>query len=187
MNLDLEFDLFWQYPILLLLLAKAFDLEVYNEKIEPMYKDWLLYLISVLPGLHSHRIYMAYALSEMNKRIKVKAVEEHIRTLLFSVNLSTLKNEINSYANNIRYGWLGIAFLLKRMEENLTDKENDFFRIHIFRKEIVNMYKPYLIQTIEDLSEREKNRIAKPPQYGIALGWAGIGILLLLCPDILDV
>lgn len=187
MNLDLEFDLFWHYPLLLLCLAKAFDLDVYNEKIEPMYKDWLLYLLSVLPGLHAHRIYLAYALSEMNKRIKIKSVDDHIRTLLFSVDSGTLKNEINSYADNIRYGWLGIVLILKKMDENLSDIENDFFQIRTCRREIVDMYKPCLLKRIDELYEKEKDNAMKPQQYGIALGWAGIGLLLVLYPDILDV
>lgn len=182
LNLDVEFDLLRPYPLLLLCLSKALELNLYNEKIIPTYKDWLLYLETVLPGLHSHRVYMAYALSEMNKHIRIKSVENHINTLLYSVDCETLKSEINPYANNIRYGWMGIVWVLKQMTNNLSESNANYARINTIRCEIVEKFKPELIEKIESLATKKRSN-TEMEQFGLSMGWAGIGLLLLQYPD----
>jgi hypothetical protein len=108
----MNFDLFWRFPIILYGLAEAFKLNIYNEKIEHMLKQWSCSLQNYLPSLHINRLYIATSLSMIDKLIPQIGLKKQIQTLLFATDFKILCAEINVKLLNIRYGGIGAELIL---------------------------------------------------------------------------
>lgn len=172
---EMHFDLFWRFPMMLYGLAEAFKLNIYNEKISSMFRQWLPYVEAYLPSLHINRLFMAVALRHICLQIPDKRLEKQAQVLLFATDFERLKTEVDHSAFNIRFGWPGVAWLLSLASTEIP----------------VTWPNQALIgQTFREVTERHEgesenlqvHRADGAQQYGLALGLPGLGLMELMWP-----
>ena len=180
---ECSFDLFWSLPVLLLTLNKALDLNVHNEKIFVMIDQWMYYLNTHLPGIHSHRLSLALSLFHMNKKLNRKDVDKLIHLLLFSVDFDIFYKEVNPYVFNIQYGWYGIVLLLHHAKKIFNSEHPHYNMLEQFRLKIIDICKT---SSEEEIISGFKTHYEKKLtiNFGLANGLSGIGLLYLLYPEI---
>ena len=180
---DVRFNLLEDLYILLRSLNDAFTLNVYSEKILNMFKQWETYFISYIPCLHINRLYLASVLFQTNKLLKSEKISRHIRTLLYSVDINQLESEIDiQKINNIQFGYLGFLFVLSRSIQVFDSTYTNYQQLIDFKQKITSQHNNRLIDALNET----KNTGNAYTQYGLAEGWAGVGLLLLLQPDLLE-
>jgi len=176
---EIQFDLFWRFPIILFGLKEAFKLNIYNEKIRIILRQWLPNFEVYIPSLHTNRLFLSVVLKQIYSIIPDKRFEKQIQILLFATDFEVLKTEIDYTVLNIRYGWRGVALLL-----------------NFAKKEIPTNWptQQKICQTYQTVTKRYKNPQENLPQkilegsfmqYGLTLGRSGVGLTELLWPGIL--
>ena len=109
---EINFDLLWRFPVMVYGLCEAFKLNIYNEKISCMVRQWIPNLEAYVPSMHINRLYLAVALMHTHSLISFPRLEKQIQILLFGTDFNTLVTEINPEQKNIRFGWPGFIILL---------------------------------------------------------------------------
>jgi hypothetical protein len=167
--------------VLFLVLKKALELNIYNEKIRDMTDQWLYYLSSGMPGIHSHRLYMALALHEINRNLCLPGIERQVKILLYASDFEQLKYEVNPDALGIKTGWMGQALILKKASETFDCQYPNYAVMEKTRIEIVKACNDRYEKKILELLNRPDHDGA--PDAGLS-GAAGTGLLYLLYPEI---
>jgi hypothetical protein len=176
---DISFDLFWRYPAMLYGLKEAFKLNIYNEKIICMIRQWLPYFEAYIPSLHINRLYIAVALKQISFITPDNRLEKQIQILLFTTDFEVLKTEVNHNEINVRIGWTGVAWLLNFASKELQPDYSNYPLINQTYCEIIEKHK----DQIENLQQNSQS--GSSSQLGLSLGLAGIGLMELLWPGIL--
>lgn len=177
---DINFDLFWRFPAILFGLHNAFKLNIYNEKIICMVRQWLPYFETYLPSLHINRLFLAVVMKQITSQIPDKRLEKQIQILLFATDFEVLKTEVDHNIINIRIGWPGVAWLLNVASKELTpDLPNYQF--------ITQTYYSIIDRHSDQLEKRQQSiPVETSIQYGPGLGLTGIGLMELLWPGIIS-
>jgi len=177
---ELQFDLFWRFPVMLYGLTEAYKLAIYNEKIRCMIRQWLPYFEAYIPSVHINRLYFAVMLKQIGELMSEKRLEKQAQILLFSTDFNILKTEVDHSILSIRFGWPGVAWLLKLASNELPTDWINHLEIGQTYLEIVKKNLSQLENLSANLSE------GVPIQFGISTGLAGIGLLDLLWPGVLS-
>jgi lantibiotic modifying enzyme len=178
---EMQFDLFWRFPVMILGLEEAYKLTVYNDKIVCMFRQWLPYFEAYIPSLHINRLFLAVALKQINELMTDKRLEKQIQILLFATDFEILKTEVDHEALNLRNGWPGVALLLNIASKELPSDMPNYQLIEQTYKTIIERHN----DTFENLSLN--NQDATSQEFGLALGLSGIGLTELLRPGILSI
>lgn len=134
---------------------------------------------SYIPSMHINRLYLATVLSQLNTILPNKRLEKQIQILLFATDFEVLKTEVDPGASNIRYGWPGFVWLLRKASQILPATYPNQQLIASTCIEITTNYKTTLDNfQINNISDNSK-------LFGLSEGFAGIGLMELLWPGIL--
>ena len=69
--------------------------EFYKEKTNRILKDISSYTLSKIPIIHANRLNLLYAMDNINKKIKIKGWDEHIKLLVREINVEKIiENEL---------------------------------------------------------------------------------------------
>lgn len=177
---EICFDLFWRFPVMLFGLAEAFELNIYNEKIRCMIKQWLPNLEAYIPSMHINRLYMATVLTKINELIPHKRLEKQIQILLFAIDFEELKTEVDPHALNIRFGWTGFVWVLEQAKKIIPSTCPNYELIGSTANEIKLKY----VGSMEIMIERSFKE--NSGQFGLGNGIAGIGLMELLYPEVFE-
>ena len=175
---DFFFDLFWRFPVMLFALSEAFNLNIYNQKIICMIRQWLPNFEAYIPSLHINRLYLATVLRRIHIQIPESRLERQIRLLLYSTEFKALLSEIDIELKSVRYGLPGFMIVLDQaarlipagypnyneLIESLKVLRNDFVKS-------INSFNP------EDF---------KPKQvmYGLSEGITGLALMAILLSEL---
>jgi len=188
-NKDMNFDLLWSFPVMLYGLTLAHELNIYNYKIEYMITQWLDNLEVLFPSLHINRVYMAMVLTLVSRCVKNPRIERQSRFLLSTTDFATLRREIDPCVANIRYGWYGIIWVLKRATRILSQEHPNYENLKMCYDELNDLYKPELeksAQKFVDYVKQSQEKNETPTLYikdiGLSEGWAGISLMELINP-----
>ena len=177
---EMHFDLFWRFPVMLHGLAEAFKLNIYNDKISCMIRQWLPYFEAYIPSLHINRIFMAIVLKQICVLLPDKRLEKQAKILLFATDFEILKTEVDHSVLNIRYGWPGVAWLLSMASKEIPAEWSSYQLIGQAYHEITGRHKNILANYLINVPE------VNSVQYGLSFGLAGIGLMELLWPGVLS-
>lgn len=175
---EMHFDLMWRFPVMLAGLSETFKLNIYNEKIICMIKQWMPNLEAFIPSLQINRIYLATALMQICYHIPDQRLEKQIQILLFATDFEVLKTEINQTEINIRYGWPGFICLIHQALEKIPSDYPNYSHLKTTYQYIIKKY----IDTIINMQLSDLKPNAK--QSGISEGIAGVGLFSLFIPGI---
>ncbi len=182
---DIRFALFDNLYILFFSINSALKLKIYNEKIVNTLRQWESSWIAHTPSIHFNRLCLAIHLFQINKVLKSKKTENHIKCLLYSLDITELKSDIYlGTITSIDAGYLGLVWVLKRSIALLNStypNYNDFLPLMV---EILDLCNSRLLATLDEKSTNNSKLYDR--DFGIKDGWAGVGLLLLLYPDILE-
>lgn len=189
---DLSFDLFWSFPVLFYGLTLAYELNIYNYKIEYMITQWIDNLEVLFPSLHTNRIYMSMALTLVNRYVKNPRIERQRNFLLLSTDFETLKSEIDPTITNIRHGWYGIIWVLNRATRIIPSDCPNYDKLKSCYLELKTLYAPILESSAQQFSEsfqEYSEKSHKLPVYikdiGLSEGWLGISFMEMINPAML--
>ncbi|SHN18522.1 hypothetical protein SAMN04488057_109172 [Cyclobacterium lianum] len=163
------FTLFWDLPLLLILLAKSKQLQVSSHKIDRIL-DYLTPIItSLYPRLHSNRVFLLLGLESMIKQLPLTVLQDHADLLRKSISLTRIiEEECKSLNILAQDGITGLAFISRKLSAATGTSELLFAREALIRKISKSVY--WLEES--HYQEMKKNT-------GWATGLSGIGMLLL--------
>jgi hypothetical protein len=163
------FTLFWDLPLLLILLAKSKQLQVSSNKIDRIL-DYLSPIItSLYPRLHSNRMYLLLGLEGIFKELPLTALQDHADLLKESISLDTIIDEECKNLNILAQDSItGLAWISRKLSA-LTGTS----------KLLLPMEK--IIQKTSRSNYWEENGYNQDMvnNCGLTAGLGGIGILLL--------
>lgn len=174
---ELQFDLFWRFPVMLFGLTEAFKLNIYNEKIRNVIKQWTPYFEVYIPSLHINRLFLAVVLKKINTLMPDTRLEKQIQILLFATDFEVLQTEVDHNVLNIRYGWPGVALLLDIASKELPADWSNYKLISKVYNEIREKHKAQITNFLQNIPEEGVNH------FGLSLGLSGIGLIELLWPE----
>ncbi len=175
---DISFDLLWRYPMIINGLGEAFKLNIHNEKISCMMKQWTTSFESYIPSMQIYRLYLAVALIRIHSQIPLARLEKQIQILLFSTDFNILKTEINPGLMIVRFGWPGFVIVLQAALKLFPSSYPNYLEIKSTYEFICDKY----LNTLNDLKVSPLTPRAK--QLGISEGIAGLGLFSLFMPDL---
>jgi hypothetical protein len=176
---EMNFDLFWRFPIMVYALSEAFLLDIYNDKIVNMVRQWLPYIEGYLPSLNINRLYMSLVLSTVAVFIPERRILKHVKILIYATDFEKVKTEVDLSEFNLRFGWPGALCLLKLAMDELPTEYPNYGLIG---------------QTYREISGSQKLKVEKSvtgflmdgtAQFGISNGLAGVGLASILWPTFL--
>ncbi len=176
---DINFDLFWKFPMVLFGLNAALKLNLYNEKIKCIIKQWLPYFEAYIPSFHINRLILALSLNRLYNQIPDVRLEKQIKILLIATDFNILKTEIDYSFLNVRIGWPGVVLLLNLAKSELCVDSPNYRDIERTYFEIIQEQK----YQVDNLLHAEYNLLSD--QEGLSFGLAGIGLIELLLPNVL--
>lgn len=175
---ETQFDLFWRFPTMLFGLSEAFKLDIYNEKIDLMIRQWMAYFEAYIPSLHINRLFMAMVMAHFNTIIPNKRIEKQIHILLYATNFDQMETEFDPNHQSIRYGWPGAIWLLYMAKRCISPQMPNYNLIIKTHNEYVTRFKSKL-EICMNYSPDSPNAF----KQGISEGITGIGIIGLMFPD----
>ncbi len=89
---EMQFDLFWRFPVMLYGLSEAFKLDIYNKKIKCMYRQWLPNFEAYIPSMHINRLYMATLYQKIAVQVPDERLDKLIKILLYATNFNIILN-----------------------------------------------------------------------------------------------
>lgn len=174
---DEYFALLWHVPLLLVSFRKALDLGIFNDKIINMCRTLLFYLETNQPYLHINKLYLAVSLAYLNAYLHFPEIEKQIEVLLYSIDIPTLKEELDPRIMNINQGWFGVVLILKKAEDLLNESVPNYKQIREVRFEILKEYWCFFDDYVNDINTQNSVDIT------FIHGISGMGFLLSLFPD----
>ncbi len=172
---DICFDLLWAFPVMFYGLYEAYKLNIYNEKITRMVKQWLTNFEVFTPFLNINKIYLATTMSLFNKVIPDNRLEKQARLLMYSVDYDELLTEVDTKILNVWLGWTGFVWLLEKASDTIpTEYPN-----HQLLQQAADVIRK---RNANELCKSLENSKTENLALGLANGIAGIGLFELLYP-----
>ncbi len=165
---DMEFNLFWRFPLVLLCLINAMQLNIYNEKIEIMLCLWIQRMETCIPRLHINRLYLAIIFFRAGMILQNSQFDTMCKLLLDSIEIMQLNKEINFNTDKIRYGYNGFFWVLKQARKIIPDNYPKMERLKLFDEEM-NLVAESLKKKSQDSHSNEDLQ-----KFDVCVGTTGI-------------
>lgn len=165
----LLFTIYWDFPVLLILLAKARKLDINQCKVDRIVEYLSPMVVSLFPRLHGNRLYLLLGMEYILKQVDLSAWREHADFLRASIDPSRIIDE-ECKNLNIRAmdGISGLDFVSRRLEILTGDNGLRFQEELVFAK----------IDEAVCWGELDFYKVFKK-SVGLVTGLSGIGMLLL--------
>lgn len=163
------FTLFWDLPLLLVLLADARRLQINSNKIDRILDFLTPIITSLYPSLHSNRMYLLLGLESILTQLPIATLRSHADLLWKSVTLAEIIDEECKNLNILAIdGITGLAFISRKLSTLTGSSELLFPMEAVIRKISRSVY------WIEDGYHHEMKK-----NTGWATGLSGMGMLFL--------
>lgn len=113
------FNIFWDLPLALIVMAKAKSLEVNAYKVNRILDFLLPNLLSLFPCLHSNRLYLLLGIETVLKEIDHSDLRKHALFLHSTIDMETVLNiECKNLNISVVDGTSGLWQILHKLEDN---------------------------------------------------------------------
>ncbi|RAI86790.1 lanthionine synthetase-like protein [Algoriphagus yeomjeoni] len=129
------FNIFWDLPIVLILLAKAKSLEINVFKVDRILDFLLPNLLALYPRLNSNRLYLLLGVETVLKKINHLGLRKHALFLKESIDMETI---FNSECKNLNISVTDGASGLRLIGEKLNKIYGDIESILISDEHVLN-------------------------------------------------
>lgn len=111
------FDITWNYPFLLWVLAELYEQNIFNFKVEKLIQRLVEPLSNSinLPKLQSNRLLLALALTKIQQSLKLLNAETIATNLFIDLNRETIKSELLPNNSTVKHGASGIALIYRQL------------------------------------------------------------------------
>lgn len=163
------FTVFWDLPIILMLLAAARKLNINSEKVDRIL-DYLSPIVtSLYPTLHGNRLYLLLGMAHILKEVSIPEWQNYADFLRKTINPSRIiHDECKSLNILLMDGITGLAFISRELGE-LTGN----FELILCWKDVLDKILTSVYWNDIGFRNEMKNSI------GLCTGLSGIGLLLL--------
>ncbi|UGU15233.1 hypothetical protein LS482_16290 [Sinomicrobium kalidii] len=165
----LLFDISWDLPISLVLLAKIRAMNFYTSKIDRILEYLSPIVLSLYPNLAGNRLYLLFGIESVLQEVNMPNWKKHADLLKKDLQLTQILNE--EFRNkNIHFadGITGISFISKHLYNVTQDKSILFEHRDLLKKIVESEYWDNMM-----IDKEEKNNV------GIFYGMSGIGLFLI--------
>lgn len=163
------FTLFWDLPVLLILLTKARRLNINSGKVDRILDYLSPVVLSLLPRLHSNRLHLLLGLEYLLKEMDIHGWREHADFLRASIDTNRIiDDECKNLNILVLDGISGLDIIGRILARATGDKRLQLSGPQVYEKISRSVYWGEL-----DFYKKFKNSI------GLASGLSGIGMLLL--------
>ncbi|MDR0836532.1 MAG: hypothetical protein LBN11_08155 [Tannerella sp.] len=132
-----SFSLSFRLPFFLYSLGTVAACEPFRHKVKTIMDEMTNKVVSLLPVLHSHRLYLLWGMCRLAKTFRIPAWEEHIRLLRNSININRIiSNEIQGEDIFLKTGLTGIGYLLQDYNKMVDDTEKILYDPALFHERI---------------------------------------------------
>ncbi len=132
------FSINYLLPSFVFVLSKLLSLNFYNYRLMKIVEELSDIILSTLPILHSHRLFLLWSMSHLREEFFPKNWQSHMHILRENIDINMiLKAELKDKDVFIADGASGVYFLLTDLARNLSVNRiefdsNDFFEKIIF-------------------------------------------------------
>lgn len=164
------FNITWDLPIILFLLAKVRSLNIYNAKIDRILEILTPVILSSFPQLNSTRLSLLFGIESVLQVVDLNSWKSHANFIKMNLNISEIiEKELNNKNVHFLDGLAGIN-LISTLLFNLTLDERYILNRSILIKKIneSNFWK-----------DIERETYKNPGASGLLFGLSGVGIFLL--------
>ncbi len=163
------FTIFWDLPVLLILLANAKKSNINPNKVNRILDYLTNIVISLYPKLHSNRLYLLLGMEKILSEIPIPEWRTHADFLRKAIEPSKMiLEECRNLNILVMDGISGLAFISKKFAELTDDSELLLSEVEVIKKIKGSVY--------WDDSEFYKEMKIR---MGLCTGMSGIGLLLL--------
>jgi hypothetical protein len=163
------FTLFWDLPLLLVLLADARRLQINSNKIDRILDFLTPIITSLYPNLHSNRMYLLLGLESILEHLPQAELRSHADLLKEGISLTKIIEEECKNLNILTQdGITGLAYISRKLSALIGPSELLFPREAVIRKISKSVY------WLEEVYYQEMRK-----NTGWATGLSGMGMLLL--------
>jgi len=175
---DFFFDLFWRFPVMLYALTEAYQLNIFNQKIICMIRQWIPNFEAYIPSMNINRLYLATILNKVNVLIPEQRLEKQINLLLYCTDFKSLINEFDPEIKSVRFGLPGMIIILVQAVKSFNSAYPGYSDLtgsfEILKKELRDLFDSLKMDDFK----------SKQTKHGLSDGIAGLGMLSILLPRI---
>lgn len=163
------FTVFWDLPIILMLLAEARKLNINADKVDRIVDNLSPIVTSLYPKLHGNRLYLLLGMEHILKEVSIPEWRNYADFLRKSIHPSKIiHDECKSLNILLMDGITGLAFISRKLDELTEDSE-----LLLCREEVTGK----ILKSVYWNDTGSQNKIKKT--IGLCTGLSGIGLLLL--------
>jgi hypothetical protein len=132
-----SFSIDFRLPCFIYILGIVSKIEAFRSKVKKLADENALRIISLIPVLHSHKIYLALGMSLLAEEFDLFAWKKHIRLLKREIDIDYMfTNEFKSKNIFFKNGIIGIIFLLSIYNKMLKNEEKIIYDTEYVRDKI---------------------------------------------------
>lgn len=114
------FNINTHLPLLLFVLSKIYQLNIYNNKIIKIIQEISPFILSKYAYLDSKKLLLLWGINQINSCIRDNRLTEFCNLLVSQININNLLDEFKNKNIFLNNGIAGICLLLLTMENNIT-------------------------------------------------------------------
>ena len=135
LNEPLAFNLSYMLPQLLYVLSKLHSLSFYNYKINKIVEELSYSVLTLIPRLHSNRLYLAWGVSCLEKLVDDQNWTNHLNILKREIDLyQIINNEIKDCNSSFYNGYAGILYLVEQLGESFFNANIKNWKVELLKK-----------------------------------------------------
>lgn len=164
------FNITWDLPIILFLLAKVRSLNIYNTKIDRILEILTPIILSSFPQLNSTRLSLLFGIESVLQVVNLNSWKSHANFIKMNLNISEIsENELRNKNVHLIDGLAGIN-LISTSLYNLTHDERYILDNSVMMKKI---------NASNYWEEIDRETYKNPGGSGLLYGLSGVGMFLL--------
>lgn len=175
---DFFFDLFWRFPVMMYALTEAYHLNIFNQKILCMIRQWMPNFEAYIPSMNINRLYLATILKMIYEYVHEQRLEKQINLLLYCVDFKALINEFDPEIKSVRFGLPGILIILDQAVKSFDPGYHGYSDLvdanKFLKTELMKMSDSFTPEDFKSIHGK----------YGLSEGIAGLGLASIIFPQI---